>query len=159
MDIRFLRLSRMLDRMVEMVSHLKSEIETCQPTRDIHRDLTPRISLHDGNLLLNEYVIPLSTRPMTLRLIECFLDFGMRPLCRQEIMNYVYKLDEVDDCSPRMAFSTYQNMLKLMSRSRHLLRKALNCDESDDWIDFFVYDDALKKWRLFQLASDRAVIS
>jgi len=112
----------------------------------------PKICLQGSHLIINELVIPLATRPKTLVLIEAFLSNSSRKLTRQEILKIVYQNHRSDDdISSRLYFSCYQNMLKLISRSRRLLDQAVNRNMEDNWIEWFVHDKASKQWALYQV--------
>lgn len=146
-----------LHRISAMIAGLISDMESSNKksvtlAKSQEQWLQPKIQLCDGNLHVNDLIIPLRSRPKTLALIEAFMSRPGLRLSKQEIIQLVYQSDgQAGEISPRLQFSYYQSMLKLISRSRSLLDQAINQSLSDRWIEWFVHDDLNKQWILYRI--------
>jgi hypothetical protein len=149
------KLSSLINDLTGLLESLQAELTAGIPIKaETGSWLNPRIELIGTHLHVNKLVIPLRSRPKTLKLIEAFIQHKDGALSRQDLIQHVYGT-QVDsgDLSPRLTFSLYQNALKLISRSRSLLNEAMSQQGRTPWIDWFVYDDSCRRWHFYKLRS------
>lgn len=107
--------------------------------------MTPGIELRGSNLHIGPHIIPLKTRNKTLLLVEAMLQDD--PINKDCLRRRVYASPEPP--SERLRLAQECSLNKLISRSRNFLAQSLATSELSARIQWFVYSNRERTWRLF----------
>lgn len=112
-----------------------------------------KIRLDKGSLSINQQLIYLKHRPMTLKLIQAFMHFSDSGVTREQLIEQVYgcKSKDSSEVSARVYLCYYQNLVKLLSRSRNILSDAMSSFNSSLEIEWFPFVKTDEKWRFFHI--------
>ncbi len=108
----------------------------------------PLIKLQGPILWVDHFMLSLSSRPTTLRLIKAFFSNQELSLSREEICSAIY--GDMDEKSPRFVIAKSTAMTKLLSRTRGMLEQALTRTEQQMQISWLVYNDKTQRYHLFK---------
>lgn len=112
--------------------------------------LVTMIQLRESNLHVGSYIIPLYGRKKMLHLVQVMIEGG-GGLSRPELRSAIYRCNSDEEQSFRLRDSQDCSLSKLISRSRRHLKLALGGTPWGQTIDWFVYSERGKYWRLHQL--------
>lgn len=148
--------SQHLKEVRNLLRELSDRIELFDNESTQKRDSTvekiaPDIRLVDGNLSINDRLIFLKTRPMTLKLIKAFLSFDNLEANREQLIKFIYGEENstfTSDLSGRLSLSLSQNLLKLLSRSRLILNESCEGLYTNKKIEWFPFSSEDKNWKL-----------
>ena len=123
-------------------------------TSIINRELQilPRIILLPYAVIVNGLKIPMSRRPVMVKLFETYLKFPLKSFSAEELARYVYLSNHVGDVSQRRRSSLQQNIVKLISRARELANESVNV-QNGIWIEWFPYFAEEERWGFYRLSS------
>ena len=149
-DLRTLKsLFRNLDSKIdEILSDDSKIVSNIVPSLAELTDKKVDIKLLGDNLLVEDILIPLVSRKITLRLIKIFVSELDSNFTRKELINRVYSKN-YDDLSERMKRALDKNIMKLLSRTRSLLENSL-AESQYSSIRWIVYDEELKGWNFYK---------
>ena len=146
-DLRTLKsLFRNLDSKIdEILSDDSKIVSNIVPSLAELTDKKVDIKLLGDNLLVEDILIPLVPRKITLRLIKIsFVSELDSNFTRKELINRVYSKN-YDDLSERMKRALDKNIMKLLSRTRSSFENSL-AESQYSSIRWIVYDEELKGW-------------
>lgn len=112
--------------------------------------LVSMIQLRESNLHVGSYIIPLYGRKKMLHLVQVMIEGG-RDLNRPELRKAIYRTNTDEEQSFRLRDSQDCSLSKLISRSRRHLKLALSGTPWGQTIDWFVYSEKGKFWRLHEI--------
>ena len=112
--------------------------------------LLTMIQLRESNLHVGSYIIPLYGRKKMMHLVQVMIEGG-RGLSRPELRKAIYRSNPDEEQSFRLRDSQDCSLSKLISRSRRHLKLALGGTPWGQTIDWFVYNEQGKFWRLHEL--------
>jgi hypothetical protein len=116
--------------------------------------MKPAIRLKGTNLYINQHIVSLRTRTKTLLLVKAMLaENGERAMDRESLRSHVYDCPE--EPSERLRISQDSSLNKLISRSRTFLAESLRDSDLSRSIDWFVYCNRERTWRLFEMGGSR----
>lgn len=110
----------------------------------------------DGIFSFNGIKVDLKDSPLTRRLFEVFSMNTCEPVYREEILQYVYDLNDIGNCSSRLIAAYHHNVVKLMSRARRYAE--LNWGKLFDNYElcWFKFDSLCEGWHLVRSKPIRA---
>ena len=109
----------------------------------------PLVSLDGQNLWVDHWLIPLSTRERTLKLVEAFFAHNTLTLKKRALIACVYNTP--DEASERLTLALEGRLIKLMSRTRHFLNGALSSSNWMGRLEWFAYDHKSQTYRLYTM--------
>lgn len=113
--------------------------------------MRPAIQLKGNNLYIDQHIVPLRTRAKTLLLVKALLsEDGEAAIDRESLRSRVYA--GPGEPSERLRLAQDSSLNKLISRSRSFLADSLQDSDLSRCIDWFVYCNRERKWRLFEIA-------
>ena len=119
---------------------------------DLKRELgvsSEIVKMIEGELLVfGEREIDISNQPLMRKLFNKFIDSPRGRVGRDELILEVYQRD-IDQLSLRRKMCDYHNIVKLVSRARHLSKKFLDNESDPEW-DWFPYDSVTEEWIFFR---------
>ncbi len=135
-----------------IIFHLAPSLGSDFPFEDFSLQVDVRFL--GSSLCVNGVLIPLASRPLTLKLIAAFFKDWDRQVDRDTILREVYGYKGRDLGSERMNQSYDTSLNKLISRTRKLLDEALAPMGWGANFEWLVFDPKTKLWKLWDLRPD-----
>jgi hypothetical protein len=114
-------------------------------------DLIPKIEVFDKAIECNGHRLNLVGKPMSMKIFKVFLQRQGVPITKEELLRQVYGDVYVRKFSGRYLEIAAANLVKMISRVRTQAQRHLTHGENAG-IDWFVYDQYQRTWRLFNLS-------
>lgn len=111
-----------------------------------------KLQIHGQSLEINEKKIDLSRRKKILRVFEIFLNQTSKKISRFSLIEQIYA-KKLTDSSFRQQSCYNHNVVKLISRARHLVVKFCQ-GEHGAAIHWFPYDPCSRTWQLYSIKDD-----
>ncbi len=111
-----------------------------------------KLQIHGHSLKINEKNLDLSRRKKILRVFEIFLSQTTKKISRFSLIEQIYS-KRLTDASFRQQSCYNHNVVKLISRARHLVIKFCQ-GEHGATIHWFPYDPCSRTWQLYSIKDD-----
>lgn len=119
---------------------------------DLKRELgvsSEIVRLIEGDVLVfGDRKIDISNQPLMRKLFNKFINSPRGRVGRSELILEVYQRD-IHQLSIRRRMCDYHNIVKLVSRARHLGKNFLDNEYEPEW-DWFPYDSVTEEWIFFR---------
>ncbi|MFK7872246.1 MAG: hypothetical protein AB8C84_03610 [Oligoflexales bacterium] len=103
----------------------------------------PQVSMDGCTMTVDHQNLTILGKPYLIRLLNLFVESDHHVLTKTELVKVIYFPNT--EVSSRYANHARTNLVKLLSRTRHLLSEAY-----PDW-DWLPYDDDKESWHLYRL--------
>lgn len=117
----------------------------------VRREVSIYIKEHTVNF--NHKTLDLSKRKKICKIFEVFLKQELYQITRSALIKHVYS-DARSERSVRQQSCYNHNVVKLVSRARHLASKAFGEDEATAKFHWFPYDPSSGTWRLYAIKDE-----
>lgn len=115
--------------------------------------VTPSIKIDQSNLICNSTTISLGPHNnKSLKLFKFFLNYPGTGHSLNELIENIYQISLSEKKTPRYTRALEHNMVKLISRTRHVANRAVNSSKSP-WIRWFWHNKTLDKFYLYSLTN------
>jgi hypothetical protein len=112
------------------------------------------ISLKESCISFNKKNLDLSKRKKIRKVFEVFLhQQDSNPVDRNSLIKHIYN-ENIDHSSERQQLCHHHNVIKLISRARHLASKTFQENEEAVPLHWFPYDPCSQTWRLYSIKDD-----
>ena len=137
------------DSKIELYDSLRKVYEQYREAKNLWSDhlveiFQPRID--KTCFVFNQCTLDLSDRPMTLQLIEIFLSNPNQKVSKKQIIQKIHGDDFYRRYSPRYIEGKEQNVIKLITRARSLLKNHYSQTSRES--KWFHYNLITEEWQL-----------
>ena len=117
-------------------------------------NIFPHVCIEGSYLYIDHIKVNLKKYPTTLKLIKAFFsNESVMELTRENLLKQVYDEAKCEGISKREECLS-SNLIKLISRTRTLIKEALEDSDEYKHIDWLYYDSTNKKWFLYTLQKE-----
>ena len=108
----------------------------------------PMVHFDRENLRVGTHILPLQGKQLVQQLVRTFLSAPLQRVHRQELVSQLYTARPLSGLSWRQRGCYQHNIVKLLSRTRKLLRDAFPFGTQWEWLP---YDADSQTWSLYRL--------